>query len=131
MESIIIQGRKGPQLPDMMRKILLVCGILSSLLYVAMNIFVAALWEGYRSSSQTVSELSAIGTPTRSLWVPLGIAYSSLVTLFGWGIWRSAARNRRLCTVGGLMMAYGVTGLLWPFAPMHVRGVPLTLTDTM
>ena len=46
---------------------LLVCGILSSLLYVAMTIFVAMQWEGYSSISQTISELSAIGAPTRSL----------------------------------------------------------------
>jgi hypothetical protein len=29
-----------------MRKILLVCGILSSLLYVAMNVFMPMQWEG-------------------------------------------------------------------------------------
>jgi hypothetical protein len=52
----------------MIRKVLIVCGILSSLLYVAMNVFVPMLWEGYRSASQTVSELSAIGAPTRPLW---------------------------------------------------------------
>lgn len=42
-------------------KVLLVCGILSSLLYVAMNVFVPMLFEGYSLASQTVSELSAIG----------------------------------------------------------------------
>jgi hypothetical protein len=56
----------------MIRKTLLVCGILSSLLYVAMTVFIAMQWEGYSSASQTVSELSAIGAPTRSLWVALG-----------------------------------------------------------
>jgi len=115
----------------MVRKLLLICGILSSLLYVAMNVFVAMQWEGYNSASQTVSELSAIGAPTRSLWVFLGIAYTLLVTAFGWGVWASARRNRPLRVVGGLMVAYGVIGLAWPFAPMHLRGAELTLTDTM
>ena len=78
----------------MTRRVLLVCGILSSLLYVAMNVFVAMEWEGYSSASQTVSELSAIGAPTRPLWVLLGIAYTVLVIAFGWGIWKSAGRNR-------------------------------------
>ena len=54
--------------PSMARKLLLVCGILSSLLYAAMNVFVRMLWEGYSYASQTVSELSAIGAPTRRLW---------------------------------------------------------------
>jgi hypothetical protein len=70
----------------MTRKILLVCGIVSSLLYVAMNVFVPMRWEGYSSASQTVSELSAIGASTRPLWVPLGIAYTLLVAVFGWGV---------------------------------------------
>ena len=115
----------------MLRKVLLICGIVSSLLYVAMNVFVAMQWEGYSSASQSVSELSAIGAPTRPLWVLLGIAYTLLVTVFGWGVWGSARRNRPLRVVGGLMVAYGVIGLAWPFAPMHLRGAEFTLTDTM
>ena len=117
----------------MARKVLLVCGIVSSLLYVAMNVFVPMQWEGYSSASQTVSELSAIGAPTRALWVPLGIVYTLLLTAFGWGVWESARRNRPLRIVGGLMVASGVIGLAWP--PMHQRAVLAagggTLTDTM
>jgi len=113
------------------RKILLVCGVLSSLLYVAMNVLVPMQWEGYSSASQTVSELSAIGAPTRPLWVLLGTVYTVLVTAFGWGVWVSAGRNRPLRIVGGLMVAYGVISLAWPFAPMHLRGAQFTVTDTM
>jgi hypothetical protein len=113
----------------MVRKILLVCGILSSMLYVAMNVIAAILYEGYSSASQTVSELSAIGAPTRPLWLLLGIPYTLLATAFGWGVWVSAGRNRPLRVVGGLMVAYGVIGLFWP--PMHMRGAEFTLTDTM
>ena len=29
------------------------------------------------------------------------------------------------------MVAYGVIGLAWPLAPMHLRGAEFTLTDTM
>ena len=77
----------------MSQKVLLVCGILSSLLYAAMNVFVPMRYEGYSSASQTVSELSAIGAPTRPLWVLLGVAYTLLVTAFGWGVWASARRE--------------------------------------
>lgn len=115
----------------MMRRVLLVCGIFSSLLYAAMNVFVATRWEGYSSASQTVSELSAIGAPTRPLWVLLGIAYTLLVIAFGWGVRVSARLNRPLRVVGSLMVAYGVIGLVWPFAPMHLRGAESTLTDTV
>jgi hypothetical protein len=113
------------------RRFLLIGGILSSLLYVAMNVFVAMQWEDYRSASQTVSELSAIGAPTRPLWVSLGIAYTLLVCLFGWGVWASAHQNRPLSVAGGLIVAYGVIGLAWPFAPMHLRGAEFALTDAL
>jgi len=119
----------------MARKLLLVCGILSSLLYVAMTIFVAMQWDAYSSASQTISELSAIGAPTRSLWAVPGAIYTILVTAFGWGVWKSAGRSRALRIAGGLIVAYGSLGVLWPFAPMHLRETLAagggTLSDTM
>jgi hypothetical protein len=119
----------------MKRKILLVCGVVSSLLYVAMTVFVAMQWPGYSSVSQTISELSAIGAPTRSLWVLPGAFYTVLVTAFGWGVWKSAGPVRALRIAGGLIVAYGALGLVWPFAPMHLREVLAagggTLSDTM
>jgi len=115
------------------RKALLVCGIASSLLYALM------IWriryEGYNPASQVPSELTAIGMPTRALWMRLGWIYTLLVAAFGWGIWRSARRNRAVQIVGGLILAYASLGLLWPFAAMHQREVLAagggTLSDTM
>jgi hypothetical protein len=115
------------------RRGLLLCGIASSLLYVAMNVFIPMLWEGYSRTSQTVSELSAIGAPTRPLWVVLGVAYGLLVAAFGLGVWSSGGRNRALRVVGASMMVSGVIGLAWP--PMHQRFVLAagggTLTDSL
>jgi len=105
----------------MTNKALLICGILSSVLYVALNIFVSMQWPAYNSASQTVSELSAVGAPTRSLWVWLCIPYTLLVIAFAWGVWKSAGQNRPLRVAGGLMIAYGALGVFWPFAPMHLR----------
>src|SRR4051794_13616782 len=121
----------------MSRKILLVCGLLSSLLYVAMNVLVAAQWKAYSSASQTVSELSAIGAPTRPLWVVPAAFYTLLVTAFGVGVWMSANHDganhdradrdrvvwhvRALRAAGGFLVLYGALGIVWPFAPMHMR----------
>jgi hypothetical protein len=119
----------------MVRKVLLLCGILSSLLYVAMLVVISMRWEGYSSASQTVSELSAIGAPTRALWVVPAAFYTVLVTAFGWGVWKSAGRIRVLHIVGASIAAYGALGLIWPFAPMHLRETLAagggTLSDTM
>jgi hypothetical protein len=113
----------------MLRKILLFCGIISSLLYVTINIVVPTQFPGYSSVSQTVSELSAIDAPTRPLWVLLCIFYSLLIIAFGWGALRSAGRNRPLRVIAVLLIAYGISGLFWP--PMHQRGNKMSLTDTM
>jgi hypothetical membrane protein len=116
----------------MARKVLLFCGILSSLLYIGMNIFVPMLYPGYSVASQTISELSAIDAPTRSIWVPLGILYTLLVAAFGVCVWQSG-RNRPLRVLGGLLIVSGIIGLGWP--PMHQRAVLAagggTLTDTL
>lgn len=112
-----------------MRKALLSCGILSSLLYVAINILVPMTWAGYSPVSQTVSELSAIGAPTRQLWLWLVIPYTLLSIAFGGGVWLSGERNRPLRIVGSLLIANGVLGIFWP--PMHLRGAEFTLTDAL
>lgn len=117
------------------QKTLLLCGILSSLLYGAINVIVSLQWAAYDSASQTVSELSAIGAPTRSLWLVLSTPYTFLILAFAWGVWKSGLENRRLRIAGGLLLAYGALGLLWPFAPMHLRETlaagGATFSDTM
>jgi phosphotransferase system glucose/maltose/N-acetylglucosamine-specific IIC component len=55
------------------------------------------------------------------MWMILAAPYTLLVIAFGWGVWKSAGNNRRLRTAGGLLLAYSFLGLLWPFAPMHLR----------
>ncbi len=113
----------------MFSKILLTCGILSSLWYIAINIYVPAQYPGYSLSSLTVSELSAIDAPTRKLWNSLVVVYPFLFAAFGWGVLRSASGNRALQMVGKLILVYSVFNLYWP--PMHQRGLEPTLTDTL
>ncbi len=114
------------------RKLLLVCGILSSLLYVATVVLAAMRWEGYSSTAQTVSELIAIGAPTRPLVVPLFVTYALLVYAFGVGVWRSSGRKRALRFAAIGLVGKEVLGLVGTlFFPMHLRGGEGTLTDTM
>jgi hypothetical protein len=118
-----------------LRDVWLGCGILSCLLYVAMNVVVPMQWPGYDQASRVVSELSAIGAPTRPTWVVLGMVYTMLVVAFGWGIRMAASDDRRLDVVGILISIYGALGFVWPFAPMHLREALAagggTFSDTM
>jgi hypothetical protein len=111
------------------RKVLLLCGIASSVLYGLM--IWAIRYEGYSLFSQVPSELTAIGAPTRVLWAQLGWIYTVLVTAFGIGLWKSAGRNRAVRIVGALILAYASLGLLWPFAAMHQREVLATGGGTL
>jgi len=105
----------------MRRRFLLYSGVLASLLYIAINIIVPFLYEGYNWVTQTVSELSAVDAPTRPLWFPLGILYTLLIAAFGWGVFKSAKQKRALRIAGILLMIHGLAGLAW--SPMHQREV--------
>ena len=137
MKTISAGSQRAPRSSlsrvEPIRKTLLLCGIGAVLLYVAMLVIAAALYPGYSSSSQTVSELSAIGSPTRQLWILLGFVYSLLVIAFGWGVWLAAGNARSLRTAGVALAVSGILGFFWP--PMHQREVIAagggTLTDTL
>jgi hypothetical membrane protein len=113
-------------------KVLLICGILASLIYVATDIVAGMLWEGYSFTSQAISELSAIGAPTRPFVVTLGIIYDVLLIAFGLCVWVIAAGQRRaLRLIGGLLVGIGAIGFVWTQFPMHLRGAEMTFTDMM
>jgi hypothetical protein len=116
LESIGFSGKIS------LKKILLLSGILSSLLY---GIMVTAIqYEGYDFTSQSVSELSAIGAPTRALWITLGITYQVLMIAFGLGVWLSADHKWTLRIAAYLILLnYGIASFLWLFASMHQREV--------
>ena len=116
----------------MLGKLLLVCGILSSLLYVATDTLAGILYSGYSFTSQAVSELFAIGAPTSHLVVPLFTLSSGLLAVFAFGVWSSSRQNRALRVMAAMILGNAVNGLvLWNFFPMHMRGVEPTFTDTM
>lgn len=116
----------------MRRRSLLACGVLSSLVYLVADLLGGWSWQGYDPASQAISELSAIGSPSRSIIAPLGIAYDLLLIAFGFGVRISADRSRGLRIAGAAAIAVGAIGLvasLW--FPMHLRGAERGPTDTM
>jgi len=118
------------------RRAALVGGAASTILYVGLDAVSALIHDGYSYRGQTISELSAVGAETRSLWIPLGLLYSVLVIAGAAGVWASAGQRRALRVVAILLGAVGVIGLVaWPFAPMHQREVLAaggdTFADTM
>lgn len=116
-----------------LQTVLLICGILAPLIYVAANTICAMVYKGYSIAGQTVSELSAIGAPTRTLWVVIVSIYNVLMIAFAFGIWLSANQNKLRRKVAVLLLIATAAGFFWP--PMHQREVLAaggsSLTDTL
>jgi hypothetical protein len=112
---------------------LLACGIAGATLFLAMD-WVAAFWlyPAYDITAQQVSELSAIGAPSRPFWMTLGFPHAALSFAFAYGVWRARAERTSLMVTAVLLALFALNSFLWGWvAPMHMRGVAFTATDTL
>lgn len=116
----------------MRRKILLLCGTLSPLMYALADALAGTLSGSYSFRDQTISELGAIGARSRTLFSALLIPSYLLLAAFGVGIWRSAEGRRRVRIVGGLLVVFGVLALtVGQFVPMRPRGAEQGLSGAL
>lgn len=110
----------------MLRKVLLVCGLVASLLYVGATVVGALQWNGdYDWTTRSVSELFALDAPSRPLVATAFLVYGGLMIAFGVGVWMSAGHQRSLRILASLLVGYALIGLTGPlFFSMHtmVRG---------
>jgi hypothetical protein len=73
--------------------------------------------------NQTISQLEAIGAPTKPFVDTVDTVVGALVIAFGIGVWASAGRKRSLRITGMLVTLYGVLGFVeGPFSAMHLVG---------
>lgn len=106
----------------MLKRIMLLCGVFSPLLYALADTLAGLRWAGYSFRDQTISELGAIGAPTRFFFSSLIIPAYLLLIVFGVGIWQWAGGNRRLRVAAGLLVAFGVIAVtVGPFVSMQLR----------
>ena len=97
------------------QQVLLACGVLSSLVYLATDVLGGLMYDGYSFTSQAVSELMAIGAPSERVVDPLFLVYDLLVVAFGVAVFREGAgRNLALRITGCLLAAYGLIGFSGP-----------------
>ena len=107
----------------MVRRILLICGIVSSVLYIAVDVLGTLRYPGYRYTEQQFSELTAQGSPVRPLMVGLSvILYTLLVAAFAVGVWISAPKKRAGRITGAMLLGYAAFGMVggW-LTPMNTR----------
>src|SRR5215203_5733951 len=117
----------------MKRKILLGCGIVSSVWYVITDVIATLRYPGYRYTEQEFSELLAVGSPVRPLMIALnGIPYGLLVAAFAVGVWQTAGQKRAGRITAAMLVAYALTGMVTGvFFPMDRREVLATGERTL
>jgi hypothetical protein len=107
----------------MVRRILLGCGIVSSVLYIAVDVLGTLRYPGYRYTEQQFSELTAAGSPVRPFMVGLSvIPYTLLVAAFAVGVWISTRPKRAGRITRAMLLGYAAFGMVggW-FTPMNTR----------
>src|SRR5262245_44689982 len=125
------RGHRGV-IPALSRKLLLLCGVVSPLLSALADALAGMRSPGYSFRDQTISELAAIGAPSRLLFSALLIFVYLLLVAFGVGVWQSAADRRKLRLVGGLLIGLGVMALtVGRFVPVQQRGMSQGLTGAL
>ena len=107
----------------MRRRVLLLCGVVAPLLYAAADTLAGLSWEGYSFRDQTISELGAIGAPSRPLFSTLLVLVYLLFTAFGAGVWKTRRNTHGLQWAGALLIGLGVLALtVGQFSAMQLRG---------
>jgi hypothetical membrane protein len=114
------------------RQALLVCGVLSGLIYIAADVAGGMRYPGYSFTSQAISELMATGAPSEAFVDPLFLTYGVLTLAFGLGVFREGAdRSRALRLAGVLLIGYAAVGFTGPtLFEMHPRGAGNLDADT-
>lgn len=114
-------------------RLLIICGTAAAPFFILSDIVAATLlYPGYDYSAQQVSELSAIGSPSRDFWMLMGYPYNLLTLAFAVGVWRVAEGRWPLKITAVLIVLFAANSFSWGWlAPMHMRGTQFTDTDTM
>jgi hypothetical protein len=107
------------------RTVLIASGIAAAVWWVAIDVVGSLRYPGYSYVDQTISELSAIGAPTRTFMMTVsGIPYLVLMIAFGVGVWIVAGRTRAGRVVGALLIVEAIFGfaggVLFPMATREV-----------
>jgi hypothetical protein len=111
--------------------LLVIAAIASVVVYGLGDLASGLLYDGYSYRDQWISELSAFGSPVRSLMVTAILLHGLLLLAFGVGIWQFADR-KSLHWVGLLLMVAGVIGFpTHAVFAMSSRWMTAGLNDTI
>jgi hypothetical protein len=120
----------------MKNKILMLCGILAPILYVATVILGGLLRPGYSHIAQPVSDLIATGAPNKALLDSLLAFYNLFAFGFGIGLYmwvraENLSHGKAAGTVGAIaLIAEGIFGFATIFFPEDLGGMGAQISST-
>jgi CubicO group peptidase (beta-lactamase class C family)/hypothetical membrane protein len=118
-----IDMRRERENRGLLQRTLLACGLLAAALYAVTDLIGGLVYDGYSFTSQAISELMAVSSPSEAVVDPLFITSGVLMLAFGIGILREARGNRMLRLAALLLIAYTTIGFTGPtLFEMHPRG---------
>lgn len=110
---------------------LVLCGLLSSILYVVIDLVGATSYPDYDYSAQAISEMSALGAPTSEFLAPFYQAWSLLFIAFTAGVWLAGRTRHPLRWSAGFMLGVAILGSGFALFPMSERTAEPTGSDAM
>ena len=107
-------------LSNFWQKCLLYCGIFAPIVYLGTDWLAGWILKGYSFKTQSMSDLSAVGSPVRPIVVSLTLAACLLMIAFGIGIWLTEGHQLLARIVAVLVIGNAVTGFIaTAFFPTH------------
>lgn len=113
------------------RKTLLICGILSALIWMGTDILAAVCYKGYNYPFEPISGLSALDSPMRSFVSSLVNLYVLLKIAFAVGVWMTAVGKRPLRIMAIMLFTSGFIDLAAFFFPWNPSENLGTLNNIM
>lgn len=114
------------------RRMLLLSGLISAILYVVTDIIASLCYPGYSIADQNYSELLATGAPTRQWLLLSSWVYNFLVGCFAIGIWKTCLPICVARTTGAVILAYAIISMITPlYFQMDMRGAEPTPTGSL
>ena len=105
-------------------KTVLIAAVIAAVLFFATDLLGLARWKGYDYIHQSVSDLTAIGSPARAWAVPLTLGHNLALLLAGVAIWLLPGRNIALRVTASLLIVTAIAWLAGQLFPNQVGESP-------
>jgi hypothetical protein len=103
----------------MFQKNLLFLGVIAPILFIATDLLAGAFFGNYNFVNQSISELSAVGAPTRAFVVSLNFVYNVFLIIFSLSVWGSSVHSRSLSVLIGSLIGNALFAVLGSFFPIN------------